>query len=207
VACVPHIKGGGVLNDDEGAEHKEVVAESVRDAAKAVAQAVGEGEDRVEEIAAERIQEALYRTPREVIAERSESLGDRAAGWVARESGSWPTIIGFLVATALYVSVNLLLPRSFDPTLAYYTFTVSVLAIFLSQVILLFQNRQADIESAIAHSAYHQTEEIHAVQPQQTEILREIDDLQHQQMELLGALHQLHADIQALKHALDVNGS
>lgn len=51
---------------------------------------------------------------------------------------------------------------------------MSVLAILLAQIILLFQNQQANIETRIAHNAYHQVAQINSVQATQLKILEQL---------------------------------
>lgn len=129
------------------------------------------------------VAKVLHRHPRELMEKHTLTTGERMAGVVARTSGSWRTILPYLGVTIVYLLINHFV-YAFDQTLQYYTFAVSVLAIFLAQVILLFQNRQSDIESALAHNAYEQTSEIYTMQQAQTEMLSKMDDL-------MGDVHQI----------------
>jgi len=102
-------------------------------------------------------------------------VGTRAAGWVAAGAGSWTFIILYLVFTAAYAVGHKTGILHFDPyPFQFYTFLVSVLAILLAQIILLFQNQQTRIETQIAHNAYHQVTEINTIQITQLEILEQL---------------------------------
>jgi uncharacterized membrane protein len=89
---------------------------------------------------------------------------------------------------------------AFDQTLQYYTFAVSVLAIFLAQVILLFQNRQSDLESVLAHNAYEQTGEIFTMQQQQVEMLETIHTLVQRHEEVLAKMDDMMVDVHTIIH-------
>lgn len=175
------------------------VEEAADAAAKKVAQVVPSGAAAVEKAVRKELREALHRHPRELTAQHTLTFGERWAGRVARTSGNWKTILPYLGITVLYLVINHWV-FSFDQTLQYYTFAVSVLAIFLAQVILLFQNRQSDLESVLAHNAYEQTGEIFNMQQQQVEILGTIHSLVQRHEEVLAKLDDMMIDVHSIIH-------
>lgn len=179
----------------------QVVDEAVEVAAKKAAETVERGPDVVEAAVRRELQQVLHRHPREVTADHTLSVGERWAGYVARTSGNWKTILPYLGITVIYLVVNHWV-YAFDQTLQYYTFAVSVLAIFLAQVILLFQNRQSDIESALAHNAYEQTGEIFTMQQQQVEILETIHTLVQRHEQVLDKLDDMMIDVHTIIHRM-----
>jgi uncharacterized membrane protein len=127
------------------------------------------------ERAVELVEQAFHAHPREITHGRALSFGSRAAGWVAAGAGSWAFIIAYLVFTTVYTVGHKAGILHFDPCpFQFYTFLVSVLAILLTQIILLFQNQQANIETRIAHNAYHQVAQIDRVQATQLKILEQL---------------------------------
>jgi len=75
--------------------------------------------------------------------EASETLGDRCADGVARFGGSWRFVISFGVILTLYVAINVVLDKPWDP----YPFILlnlflSMLAAVQAPVIMMSQNRQ-----------------------------------------------------------------
>jgi len=127
------------------------------------------------------------------------TTGEAAADIAAAAAGSWQFIWAYVALTLIWVAANLLLLR-FDPyPFIFYTFSVSVLAILMSALILLAGNRQAQIDRAHAENAYHQIQEIDDLQTEQLILL----GLQHDQLDLLESIKELGiaADI-ALKQLL-----
>jgi uncharacterized membrane protein len=98
------------------------------------------------------------------------TFGQRAADIVAARSGWWPCILTYLAFTVLYLVVNHWVWH-FDPTLQFYTFAVSVAAIFLSQVILLAGNRQSEVDRAHAEAAYRHIDALLGINEQQMDYL------------------------------------
>jgi uncharacterized membrane protein len=125
-----------------------------------------------------RTEKARHVHPDALVRARTQSVGSRAAGWVASAAGSWSFIIAYILFTLVYTLGNKAGIFHFDPyPFQFYTFLVSVLAILLAQIILLFQNQQADIETRIAHNAYHQVAEINEIQKTQLEILEKLQTM------------------------------
>ncbi len=174
-----------------------LVDEAAGSAAKKASQAAGSSPAAVEQIVRRELNQVLHRHPKELTAEHTLTTGERWAGWVARTSGSWHTILPYLGITALYLIINHWI-FAFDSTLQYYTFLVSVLAIFLAQVILLFQNRQSDLESVLAHNSYEQTGEIFAMEKQQVETLEAIHSLVQKHEEVLDKLDDMMIDVHTI---------
>lgn len=168
-------------------------------AAKNTVETSARGPEVVGQVVRQELRRALHRHPRELTAEDTLTFGERWAGRVARTSGNWKTILSFLGITAVYLIINHWV-YAFDQTLQYYTFAVSVLAIFLAQVILLFQNRQSDLESVLAHNAYEQTGEIFTMQQQQVEMLESIHTLVERHEEILAKLDDMMVDVDTIVH-------
>jgi len=84
----------------------------------------------------------VVRNPNEEIAE-AETMADRVADRVARFGGSWRFIGSFSVTLLVYVTVNLLLPRPWDPyPYILLNLFLSMLAAVQAPVIMMSQNRQ-----------------------------------------------------------------
>jgi len=116
------------------------------------------------------------------------SFGARLADAVAAGTGSWRFIIGYLTLTFLWCGVNLFASFAWDKyPFIFYTFSVSVLAILMSAVILLSQNRQAQRDRARDDL---EAGEVHRLMA-----------INEQQLQILGALNDLMIDVHALAHA------
>ncbi|HEX6507427.1 MAG TPA: DUF1003 domain-containing protein [Chloroflexota bacterium] len=176
-----------------------VVDQATDVSAKQAAENMRRGPAAVEHAIRQELRQRLHRHPSELAAAHELTFGERWAGRVARTSGNWKTILPYLGITIVYLIVNHWF-FAFDQTLQYYTFIVSVLAIFLAQVILLFQNRQSDLESALAHNAYEQTGEIFTLQQQQVEMLESIHALVQRHQEILAKLDDMMIDVHTIIH-------
>jgi uncharacterized membrane protein len=133
----------------------------------------------------------------------NRTFGQRAADGTSAFVGSW-TFVGLYVAlTLLWVLVNVAqLVHHFDPyPFIFYTFSVSVLAILMSSLILLAGNRQAEVDRAHAENSYHHVDEVNAKQDEQIAILMGQNKVLQEQNtmmlsqheELLSALNELKA--------------
>lgn len=90
----------------------------------------------------ELVRTRVSRNPNEEI-EQAATLGERVADGVARFGGSWGFVISFATILIVYVTINSLLPRPWDP----YPFILlnlflSMLAAVQAPVIMMSQNRQ-----------------------------------------------------------------
>jgi len=84
----------------------------------------------------------VVRNPNEEIAE-AETMADRVADRVARFGGSWRFIGSFSVTLLVYVAINLILPRPWDPyPYILLNLFLSMLAAVQAPVIMMSQNRQ-----------------------------------------------------------------
>jgi CRP/FNR family cyclic AMP-dependent transcriptional regulator len=84
----------------------------------------------------------VVRNPNEEIAE-AETVADRVADRVARFGGSWRFIGSFCAGMIVYVALNQLLPRPWDPyPYILLNLFLSMLAAFQAPVIMMSQNRQ-----------------------------------------------------------------
>jgi len=71
------------------------------------------------------------------------TFGQRIADWVAYWGGSWPFIIGFMLAMAIWIVYNLK-PNGFDPyPFILLNLVLSTLAAIQAPIIMMSQNRQA----------------------------------------------------------------
>jgi CRP/FNR family cyclic AMP-dependent transcriptional regulator len=84
----------------------------------------------------------VVRNPNEEIAE-AETVADRVADRVARFGGSWRFIGSFCGGMIVYVALNLILPRPWDPyPYILLNLFLSMLAAFQAPIIMMSQNRQ-----------------------------------------------------------------
>jgi uncharacterized membrane protein len=107
---------------------------------------------------------------------RGQQAADASSGF----AGSWTFIFIYVGLTIGWCGFNVLaFVQHWDPyPFIFYTFSVSVLAILMSSLILLAGNRQAEVDRAHAENAYHHVDEVNGKQDEQLEIL-------HRQLELL----------------------
>jgi uncharacterized membrane protein len=82
------------------------------------------------------------RNPNEVFDE-NETVGERIADRVAGFGGSWTFILSFLVGMAIYVTINAILKKPWDPyPFILLNLVLSMLAAIQAPVIMMSQNRQ-----------------------------------------------------------------
>jgi uncharacterized membrane protein len=92
--------------------------------------------------AQELVRMRVVRNPNEEIAE-AETVADRVADRVARFGGSWRFIGSFCAGLVVYVAVNVILPRPWDPyPYILLNLFLSMLAAVQAPVIMMSQNRQ-----------------------------------------------------------------
>ena len=136
----------------------------------------------------------LHRHPREMHEKRMQeaNFGQRAADAVSNFAGSWRFIGIYISLTALWCGANVLVYiRHWDPyPYIFYTFSVSVLAILMSSLILLAGNRQDEVDRAHAANAYHHVDEVNAKQDAQLQILNRQLELIERQIETAMQQHQ-----------------
>lgn len=134
-----------------------------------------------------------YKRPMDMHLERSQELtfGQRAADVVSSFAGSWRFISIYMTLTAAWCGLNVLtVIKHWDPyPYIFYTFSVSVLAILMSSLILLAGNRQAEVDRNHAENAYHHIDEVNAKQDDQLQILRRQLDLIQSQIETATRQH------------------
>ena len=129
-----------------------------------------------------------HRHPKHIHAERS--FGQVAADRVATAMGSWTFIIVQSIAILLWISLNVIAAvNHWDP----YPFILlnllfSTQAAYAAPIIMMSQNRAAEIDRAHAENAYMQT--------------AEIDQLQHQQMEILAKQEETLRQVHELSHLI-----
>jgi len=92
--------------------------------------------------AQELVRMRAVRNPNEEIAE-AETLSDRVADRVARFGGSWRFIGSFGAALVVWVALNVLIPRPWDPyPYILLNLFLSMLAAIQAPIIMMSQNRQ-----------------------------------------------------------------
>jgi uncharacterized membrane protein len=126
-----------------------------------------------------------HRHPADIQKERMQNLtpGQRAADFSSGFAGSWTFIFIYVGLTLGWCGLNLVaFVQHWDPyPFIFYTFSVSVLAILLSSLILLAGNRQAEVDRAHAENAYHHVDEVNGKQDEQLQIMhRQLDMLELQ---------------------------
>ena len=73
----------------------------------------------------------------------NETVGERVADRVAGFGGSWTFIISFLVGMAIYVAINAIIKKPWDPyPFILLNLVLSMLAAIQAPVIMMSQNRQ-----------------------------------------------------------------
>jgi uncharacterized membrane protein len=133
---------------------------------------------------------------REVL--QSRSLGERVADRVAKIGGSWSFILTFLFGLVVWMVVNtFFLLNAFDPyPYILLNLVLSCLAAIQAPIIMMSQNRQADVDRLQAQHDYEVNikSELEIMQVhEKLDHLREQDwamlvALQNQQIELLNCL-------------------
>jgi CRP/FNR family cyclic AMP-dependent transcriptional regulator len=92
--------------------------------------------------AQELLRTRVVRNPNEEIAE-AETMADRVADRVARFGGSWRFISSFCAGMVVYVAINQLVPRPWDPyPYILLNLFLSMLAAVQAPIIMMSQNRQ-----------------------------------------------------------------
>ncbi|EYD77845.1 putative acid-resistant protein [Rubellimicrobium mesophilum DSM 19309] len=87
--------------------------------------------------------------------EAGMTLGQRAADQIARWGGSWVFVGGFGLFLLLWCAWNLLSGRAFDPyPFIFLNLLLSMLAAVQAPIIMMSQNRQAEIDRHQAGSDY-----------------------------------------------------
>lgn len=130
------------------------------------------------------VKEALHQHPKCITQSSHRTFGERAADIITRWLGSWTFIIVQSVILAIWITLNLteLLTRAWDPyPFILLNLTLSFQAAYAAPIIMMSQNRQAEIEAKIAHNAYDQ--------------VADIDNMQKVQMEILEAMHEFQKEM------------
>ncbi|HYT49412.1 MAG TPA: DUF1003 domain-containing protein [Pyrinomonadaceae bacterium] len=117
--------------------------------------------------------------------DKRSTLGDRAADIIAEFGGSWK----FITATALFMSIwvllNLLLSKSFDPyPYVFLLFVLNILQAFQAPIIMMSQNRQGSKDRLRADLDYQVNLKNELAL---TEVLRRLDVLESERLPLLFA--------------------
>lgn len=131
---------------------------------------------------AEHAREVLHRHPSEL---EQTSLGNRLADIVSENIGSWWFISGFTLFTLSWYIAGTVF--QFDPyPFQAYTMAVSVLAILMTALVLLAEQRSARIDRVRSVNEYEQVKEIRSLQDDQMRLL----ELQEDQMRLLREIRE-----------------
>jgi len=129
------------------------------------------------------VKQALHQHPRHFTEDADRSFGQRAADVITQWLGSWTFIIVQSVTLAIWIALNLteLIFHAWDPyPFILLNLMLSFQAAYAAPIIMMSQNRQAEIEAKIAHNAYDQVADIDNMQKVQMEILEAIHELQKQ---------------------------
>lgn len=141
------------------------------------------------------LEERLHHHPRHLHRRLQEkrTRAERMADWISSFAGSFRFTYLYIGITALWCVWNLLpgVPKWDLYPFIFYTFSVSVLAILMSNLILIAQNRQSEIETHIAHNAYDQVAEIDELAHQQTEILNKQNDILSVMAQMQEVVHDI----------------
>jgi uncharacterized membrane protein len=127
------------------------------------------------------VKEALHHHPRSITESPDRSFGQLAADTITRWLGSWTFIIiqSVILATWIFLNLTELIFHAWDPyPFILLNLTLSFQAAYAAPIIMMSQNRQAEIEAKIAHNAYDQVADIDTMQKVQMEILEAIHELQ-----------------------------
>jgi CRP/FNR family transcriptional regulator, cyclic AMP receptor protein len=117
--------------------------------------------------------------------EKRATIGDRAADMIAEFGGSWK----FISATALFMSVwvflNLILSKSFDPyPYVFLLFVLNILQAFQAPIIMMSQNRQGSKDRLRADLDYQVNLKNEIAL---NEVLRRLDVIESERLPLLFA--------------------
>jgi uncharacterized membrane protein len=117
--------------------------------------------------------------------QKRATIGDRAADMIAEFGGSWK----FISATALFMSVwmalNILLSKSFDPyPYVFLLFILNILQAFQAPIIMMSQNRQGSKDRLRADLDYQVNLKNEIAL---NEVLRRLDVLESERLPLLFA--------------------
>lgn len=129
------------------------------------------------------VRAALHRHPGHITRDPNRSFGQKAADQITKGLGSWRFIIIQSIILACWIALNLtqLFFHAWDPyPFILLNLALSFQAAYAAPIIMMSQNRQAEIEAKIAHNAYDQVAEIDNMQKVQMEILEAIHELQKQ---------------------------
>lgn len=135
------------------------------------------------------VKEALHKHPQCFTESPSRTFGQIAADKITRWLGSWPFIIIQSIILITWITLNLteLLTRAWDPyPFILLNLALSFQAAYAAPIIMMSQNRQAEIEAKIAHNAYDQVADIDNMQKVQMEILEAIHEFQKSLVEQVG---------------------
>jgi uncharacterized membrane protein len=136
------------------------------------------------------VKQALHQHPRAITKSSNRSFGERAADEITKWLGSWTFIIIQSVILSIWIALNLteLIFRAWDPyPFILLNLALSFQAAYAAPIIMMSQNRQAEIEAKIAHNAYDQVAEIDNMQEVQMEILEAIHEMQKSMVQANGA--------------------
>ena len=116
--------------------------------------------------------------------DRQTTRGERAADWLAQVVGSWPFIIGQSLLLVMWVVLNTVaFINHWDPyPLILMNLILSLQAAFTAPIIMMSQNRQADMDRLEAKNDY-------AINQKAEEEVRAILDHLSAQDEALALIH------------------
>lgn len=117
--------------------------------------------------------------------EKRATLGDRAADMIAEFGGSWKFISATAVFMSVWVLLNLILSKSFDPyPYVFLLFVLNILQAFQAPIIMMSQNRQGSKDRLRADLDYQVNLKNEIAL---NEVLRRLDVLESERLPLLFA--------------------
>jgi uncharacterized membrane protein len=130
------------------------------------------------------LQQRVSRNVNEEQQKRS-TIGDRAADMIAEFGGSWKFISATAVFMSVWMALNIMLSKSFDPyPYVFLLFILNILQAFQAPIIMMSQNRQGSKDRLRADLDYQVNLKNEIAL---NEVLRRLDVLESERLPLLFA--------------------
>lgn len=125
--------------------------------------------------------------------EQRKTLGDRISDRVAAIGGSWTFVIGFFVVLAVWIAINVVVARGFDPfPFILLNLVLSTLAAVQAPIIMMSQNRVAARDRAQADEDFRTNLK---AELEVASLHEKVDHLLHSQWEQLIEMQQVQLDL------------
>jgi uncharacterized membrane protein len=117
--------------------------------------------------------------------QKRSTIGDRAADMIAEFGGSWKFISATAVFMSVWMALNIMLSKSFDPyPYVFLLFILNILQAFQAPIIMMSQNRQGSKDRLRADLDYQVNLKNEIAL---NEVLRRLDVLESERLPLLFA--------------------